>query len=110
RRRSLRAAAAAVPASWQRQSGRLPKSLTNGSLLWCPIEGDARANPANQRGLLGSPSGSARVTLGRQTSWRCLQTLANESRPQKVPLETGSHDYVVETVCRELVSPTRIPC
>src|SRR5262249_9406563 len=53
RRRSLRAAAAAVPASWQRQSGRLPKSLTNGSLLWCPIEGDARANPANQRGLLG---------------------------------------------------------
>src|SRR5262245_10846808 len=30
-----------------------------------------------------------------------MQTLANESHPQKVPTETGSHDYVVDSVIRE---------
>ena len=28
------------------------------------------------------------------SGWRRMQTRANESRPQKVPVETGSHDYL----------------
>ena len=35
-----------------------------------PIKVGARANPADQRGLLGSPRGSSRGSLQRRTSWR----------------------------------------
>jgi hypothetical protein len=38
--------------------------------LGCPIEAHAPANPADQRGMLVSPRGSARRTLQRRTSWR----------------------------------------
>src|SRR5262249_31374157 len=43
----------------------------------------------------------------KRTSWRWMQTLANESRRQKVPLATGSHDYVAVPVYGELVSAGR---
>ena len=42
------------------------------------------------------------------TTW-WMQTLANESRHQKVPLETGSHDYVVDAVTSEPARPEKVP-
>jgi len=64
--------------------------VTNKRLSLGPFRAVDSRKPRELSGMLRSPSGSTRGAL-RETWWRRMQTLANESHAQKVPLETGSH-------------------